>query len=307
MKHKISWLNMPGYKGETWNPIVGCSKVSEGCRNCYAEQMARRLACMNSTEYYRHVLDIAEFEPPTWRRESGWNGNTGLVKSALEKPLNWKKPRMIFVCSMGDLFHENTPDEWIDKVFAVMALCPQHVFIVLTKREKRMEAYFKTHKAVEYPANPPSETIGFKVKIFPLPNVWLGVTAENQTQADERIPHLITTPAAVRFVSCEPMLEQVDLKSICIEHNCFYDALNGIEDSNAGPPMYTTKLDWVICGCESGSNRRDMIVPWADLLQEQCANAGVPFYMKQMEYDFEVCKDIEKFPKNLRVREWPEI
>lgn len=282
-KHGIGWLNVPGFVPQTWNPIVGCSKISEGCANCYAEKMAKRLALIDPMSAYFEVYDLME---------SAWSGETALAYKAMEKPLGWKKPRAIFVGSMTDLFHENTPEEWIDRVFAVMALCPQHLFIVLTKRADRMEEYMnsKQHRgdaslcrAVDaFPAN-----LGDRHGCleWPLPNVWLGVTAENQAMADERIPHLLRTPAAVRFVSCEPMVGPVDLTDLVRtddgpgEHH--YSALECDVDVEDDVDFHGATLDWVICGGESGSGARAMNPDWARGLRDQCQAAGVPFFFKQ--------------------------
>lgn len=260
--HKIGWLNRPGTKGETWNPIIGCSKCSAGCKNCYAQTMALRLARMGVDAYSSVV------------KNGGWTGNTAFVPSQLEKPLSWKKPRTVFVCSMGDLFHESVEPDWLYEVFDVMSRCPQHTFIVLTKRPKQMQSYIE-HSWLD------------RGNEF-LPNVWLGVTAENQEQAAARIPHLLATPAAVRFVSVEPMLGPVRLEP------------------------YLEKLDWVICGCESGPGRRLMKWSWAEDLLKQCKAANVPFFMKQLSKGSpaplgKVAKEIDEFPPELRVREFPNV
>lgn len=265
--HKIGWLNVPGYIPQTWNPIVGCSKISEGCRNCYAERQAiRNYNCLTAdrvktTEtYFAYQNALQLDENPAVQKTFGfnqarWSGFTFLIEETLHKPLGWKKPSAIFVNSMGDMFHENTPDEWIDRVFAVMALCPQHLFIVLTKRAEKMEKYFS----------------GWRGEVSPQ-NMWLGVTAENQAAADERIPHLLRTPAAIRFVSCEPMIGPVNVHSASlIDYD--YSLLPG----NDSRPVIT----WVICGGESGPGARSMNPEWARSLRYQCAEAGVPFFFKQ--------------------------
>jgi protein gp37 len=301
--HKIGWLNLPGYKGETWNPIIGCSKVSEGCKNCYAEQMAGRLAHMPKSYKYSNVVSI---------NPSRWNGKTEFVDKALKKPLHWKKPRIIFVCSMGDLFHESVPFEWIDKVMAVAALIPQHIFIVLTKRARRIAEYFGQGKKnlVKNWVNASYE-MGIADKNddddfvsgyithrcnsehnkteswgWPLDNIWLGVTAENQATANERIPYLLKTPATVRFVSVEPMLGLVDLKRIPeqywgSEYNKEFEGINLGTLSEGKKTKTPWHLDWVICGGESGHQARPMHPDWARSLRDQCKNNSVPFYFKQ--------------------------
>jgi protein gp37 len=248
--HKIGWLNIPGYIPETWNPIVGCSKISPGCEHCYAERMARRLAAM----------DVAGYNDGVLTSTGNWGGKTVLVESALEKPMHWNKPRAIFINSMGDLFHENTPYEWIDRVFAIAALCPQHLFLVLSKRAERMAKYIiggafndDTVARVSIAASKIKVPVSVR---WPLPNVWLGVSAENQEQYDNRIRNLLSCPAAIRFVSGEPLLGAIHAD-------------------------YIGMLDWVICGGESGPGARPMNPDWARSLRDQCMDSAVPFFFKQ--------------------------
>jgi len=170
---KIQWTE------KTWNPLVGCSRVSEGCRHCYAERTAFRLAACGRPQY-------KGLTKKTKNGEIHWTGKVRLLESALDKPLHWKKPSRIFVNSMSDLFHEKAEDSWIEHIFSVMAEAPQHTFQVLTKRPERMLEWIRRARPV------------------PLPNVWLGVSVENQEMAEERLPLLIQTPAAVRWVSYEP-------------------------------------------------------------------------------------------------------
>lgn len=193
----------------------------------------------------------------TAARRGGVDVFTGLLRldeAALEQPLRWKKPRRIFVNSMSDLFHESLSDEWIDRVFSIMALAPRHTFQVLTKRAARMRDYCQRLYHTEDPAG-----CG-----WPLPNVWLGVSIEDQRRADERIPPLLVTPAAVRFLSCEPLLGPIDLRLFA-----------GLESPRA------SKLHWVIAGGESGPKARLMHPGWARGLRDQCAAAGIPFFFKQ--------------------------
>lgn len=250
--HKISWLNIPGYIPESLNPIVGCSKISPGCEHCYAERMARRLAAM----------DVAGYNDGVLTSTGNWGGKTVLVESALEKPMHWNKPRAIFINSMGDLFHENTPYEWIDQVFAIAALCPQHLFLVLSKRAERMAKYFNDKNTAgriltsKMGAGFDSNTY-FNLSVdIPLGNVWLGVSAENQEQYDNRIRNLLSCPAAIRFVSGEPLLGAIHAD-------------------------YIGMLDWVICGGESGPGARPMNPDWARSLRDQCMDSAVPFFFKQ--------------------------
>lgn len=285
-KHGIGWLNVPGFRPETWNPIVGCSKVSEGCGNCYAERMAFRLAMM-SLKDHREPLE-------SYRKaicNCKWTGQTYPIESVFQKPIGWKKPRAIFVNSMGDLFHENTPEEWIDQVFAVMSLCPQHLFIVLTKRAERMETYITGLTTVEgairfegfhknrWDMRLHKTSLTYRTGAC-LKNVWLGVTSENQAEADERIPHLLNTPAAVRFVSCEPLLGPIKLQASndALGRPTLFGCLV------PEPAVYkkNPKIDWIICGGESGPGARPMNPEWARSLRDQADGAGVPFFFKQL-------------------------
>ena len=289
--HKIGWLNRPGTKGETWNPIVGCCKTSPGCDNCYAEQMAGRLAAMGLDQY----RDVIAADDPYYKHCHGWSGHVAFVDLAIDKPTHWRKPRTVFACSMGDLFHADVPFEWIDRVFAVMALCSQHTFIILTKRVWRMRSYVDhMMRLAGHLCDTDERSFGDRrweqdevFPPFPLPNVWLGVTAEDQRRADERIPHLLDTPAAVRFASVEPMLGGVDL------YNGDPDPrLLGVVAKNTylgdwwepgEPPTQRPHhgLDWVICGGESGPGARPMRPDWARSLRGQCDAADVPFFFKQ--------------------------
>lgn len=242
MGTKIEWAE------ETWNPIVGCSKVSPGCDNCYAEGMANRLAGIpQATNKYSNVI---------W--DGKWSGTTSFDESALEKPFQWKKPRTIFVSSMGDLFHSTISFKSISKVFSVTQKCPQHTFLILTKRPATMWRYFQ-HVGITHPYL----------------NVWLGVTAENQEQADKRIPILLSIPAAKRFVSIEPMLGPISFrwakwKELNREQGGITNELDGLR-----------MLDWVICGGESGPGARPMHPYWARLIRDQCIITNVPFMFKQ--------------------------
>lgn len=264
---KIEWTDA------TWNPIRGCSmaKGSEagGCLNCYAARMcARGLPGLNSP---------TTGEPFAIMRESGprWTGKVELIKSALDLPLHWHKPRRIFVNSMSDLFHESLPNEAIDRVFAVMALCPQHTFQVLTKRPERMVAYL-TGGPWGHIEQRASETIGTRREIpvehLPLAHVHFGISCENQATANARYPFLLQTPAAVRFLSLEPLLGPIDLGQL-------------IRLPHLGErPMIgwnLRKLDQVIVGGESGPGARPMHPDWVRSIRDQCVSAGVPFFFKQ--------------------------
>lgn len=307
MGTKIEWCD------ETWNPIAGCSIVSPACTNCYAMAMAARIERMQPGGHYAGLTQPSK-AGPVW---------TGKIVQApdhvLTQPLRWKKPRKIFVNSMSDLFHESVPDEWIDRIFAVMALSPQHTFQVLTKRPKRMRKWFE-----RWP-----DGITWKNQAgWPLPNVWLGVTAEDQPRADERIPDLLATPAAKRFVSIEPMLGPVDLTRLSMGESDFEPVagagLDGVRrirftiNSLDGVKSFKWPgLDWVICGGESGPNARPMFVGHARDLMRQCQSAGVPFFMKQLGADpiwedgaflnirHRSGADPSEWPEDLRVQEFP--
>ena len=255
MSTDIEWCD------ETINPVIGCQKLSAGCTNCYAVRMAHRLGANPKTPQYKGLT----------RNANTWTGETRLVENELRKPFGWKKPRRIFVGSMTDLFHEATPDGWIDDVFAMMAMCPQHTFQILTKRPARMQSYFAARKdgdpwaeAADHIADLAGiedHPFVLEPKHIPLGNVWMGVTVEDQSAANERIPLLLKTPAAKRFISAEPLLSRLDL---------------------SGDRKELASISWVICGAETGPKRRPMDQAWARGLRDQCVSAGVPFFLKKL-------------------------
>jgi protein gp37 len=280
----------------TWNPLRGCTRVSEGCRNCYAEVMAARFS---GPGQWGEGLATMTRVHHSGKIDHRWTGKVVLVEQQLDQPLRWKRPRRIFVNSTSDLFHESVPDEWIDRIFAVMALAPQHTFQVLTKRPERMQQYLDCIDA-EFHAGPDdlNERFGehcvqlsgdpcaagwFEDHVnWPLPNVWLGTSIEDQATADARIPHLLDTPAAVRFLSAEPLLGPVDLTmvpshKIAPTVTIMINATTG-EDGAGGK---RARLDWVIGGGESGPGARPMHADWARSLRDQCEAAGVAFFYKQ--------------------------
>ncbi|WP_431860047.1 DUF5131 family protein [Azospirillum sp.] len=285
----------------TWNPVVGCSLTTPGCTNCYAMGEAARLERMGALKY-AGLTRIANDRPV-------WTGEVRLHEAALDQPLRWKRGRRIFVNSMSDLFHEGLTDQDIDRVFAVMALARQHTFQVLTKRAERMRAYmlaFSWERVVESCRGPDGVSVitGHSIadlqrafgllprfdyeadrSAWPLPNVWLGVSVEDQRRADERIPHLLATPAAVRFLSMEPLLGPVDLEypaglfqngpaMCCDGREC------GCRGLPVDPPLING-LDWVIVGGESGPKARPMHPDWVRSIRDQCAAAGTAFLFKQ--------------------------
>lgn len=291
---KIEWAE------KVWNPVVGCRKVSEGCRNCYAEKMAVRLASMGRPEYQGVVNDSGK-----------WNGHVVCLPERLNDPLKWKKPKRIFVNSMSDLFHEDVPVEFIRAVFKSMWSADWHTYIILTKRPERMcnilrEDFFETGNKIYGHC------------------IWLGVSVSNQTDADKFIPWLLRTPAAVRFVSVEPMLEEVDfIRAVGEPDDEDWDVVNNIQAANGddhepeelieeceaecdwinyGDELVTNpeyaeyhnwrqwrarlskferSIDWVICGGESGPGARPMRPDWVRSLRDQCDMAEVPFFFKQ--------------------------
>jgi protein gp37 len=246
---KIEWTDT------TWNPVVGCRKVSPGCTHCYAERMAGRLKAMGRPGYQDAVDD-----------KGRWTGRVSLLYERLFQPLTWRRPRRVFVNSMSDLFHPDVPFEFVDDVFDVMArnclASNRHIFQILTKRPDRMHQYFRQGK-------------NYYGDHIPLPNVWLGVSVENQEAADERIPLLLQTPAAVRFLSCEPLLGPVDLGRRVIPPGQSWAREVELAWGD------TEELDWVIVGGESGPGARPMHPDWARSIRDQCVAASVPFFFKQ--------------------------
>ena len=261
-KSDIEWTDA------TWNPLRGCTRVSEGCRNCYAERVAARFS--GSGQPYE---GLAEHTPSGPR----WTGEVRLVEKHLKDPLRWAKPRRVFVASMSDPFHPEVSDGDLDRIFAVMACATQHTFQLLTKRPERAREYLsagpvelfgRLNDAALRDGIVPEGYAVFPTQRhgmvwgpgWPLPNLWLGVSAEDQATADERIPELLSTPAAVRFVSAEPLLGPIDPVPF------------------AGG---TAGIDWLIAGGESGPGARRMDTAWAIDLQDQCEASGVAFFFKQ--------------------------
>lgn len=280
---RIEWTDA------TWNPITGCSVVSPGCTNCYAMRLAgARL---------QHHPSRAGLTRATKARPV-WTGDVRFNEQWLDQPLRWKRPRRIFVCAHGDLFHESIPIEWIDKVFAVMALTPQHTFQVLTKRPERMRRYFDgrrrsklrvsdalailPHGKSEDEHDAACEALDlFDVLGKPQPNIWLGVSVEDQARADERIPLLLDTPAAVRWISAEPLLGPVDLTNLDPTGHAKVAKAHGWSAIWKGNSIGRPWLDWVVAGGESGPGARPMHPDWARSLRDQCQAASVAFHFKQ--------------------------
>jgi protein gp37 len=288
---KIEWSDA------TINPIrarrrdngrVGhhCVHKSAGCQFCYAERMNLRLGTGLPFKP-GHERDIELF----------------LDEKALTQPLRWRKPRMIFLCSMTDLFADFVPDEWIDKIFAVMAMSPRHTYQVLTKRPDRMRRYFEERRAGDpwaEAADAVAEMIDLEdhphvlePKHIPLGNAWLGVSAEDQRTSDERIPDLLATPAAVRWVSAEPLIGPIDFMGLVAQPmgETITDALQGVIGHNIGADEEgrvewdgadpCAKLDWIVVGGESGPKARSMHPDWVRSIRDQCSLNGIPFFFKQ--------------------------
>lgn len=279
---KISWTSA------TWNPISGCSKVSPGCAHCYAEALSQRFGWTSKP----------------WTAPNAAT-NVQLRPERLDQPTHWRRPRKIFVNSMSDLFHEQVPDSFLDRIFAVMAATPRHTYQILTKRPRRMRAYLTDPATPEHIVLQAWHNAGMAthraslhdimVRLnfsWPLPHVWLGVSAEDQRRADERIPVLLQTPAAVRFLSAEPLLGPLDLTTIHDETvldpkcwgDCACDTLYGYDPGcvrHGGDGDLTRKLNWVIVGAESGPSARPMDDDWVRALRDQCRAAAVPFFFKQ--------------------------
>lgn len=329
----------------TWNPVRGCSLVSPGCKNCYAMKFAHRFAAPGKP--YAGLTRLGNTRPV-------WTGEVRTVPEALAEPLRWRKPSRVFVNSMSDLFHKDVPNEFIAAVFGVMAAAPQHTFQILTKRAERLPEWFawvdkeiadwrRLHGVTQGadicasaairvvpPPWAPFMRASLNAK-WPLPNVWLGVSVEDQARADERIPHLLRVPAAVRFLSVEPMLGPVDLR-VALGGNVRWDS--------TGREVGRDTIAWVIVGGESGPGARPLDLEWAQALVKQCKAARVACFVKQLgafvvdggrtaprdmvQWDGPVAPngevyawrwrgsdpkggDPEDWPSDLRVREFPGV
>lgn len=258
MATKIEWTE------KTWNPVTGCTKISKGCECCYIER----------TIPFRTTG--RKFDKP------GIGGTTGVTlhPDRLDQVLRMRKPSMIFVCSMADLFHDEVPDEHIIEVFARMWWVPQHVFQVLTKRPARLRALMPRIEAALRQREPDLALVDHPTPlVWPLPNVWVGVSVENQDAA-YRIPVLLEIPAAVRWLSCEPLIGPLDLSVLQARNGTLPLAPLGIHyDQDTGHGSHP--ISWVVVGGESGPGASPMHPDWARSLRDQCIGAGVPFFFKQ--------------------------
>ncbi|MBL4839638.1 MAG: phage Gp37/Gp68 family protein [Thalassospira sp.] len=333
---KIEWTHRPGTKGERWNPIkarnkktdgIGhfCTKVSKGCNNCYAANFQPRFK--NPIRYAKQDTDQVEIF---------------LDKARLREPLHWKKPRTAFVCSMTDLFLELHPDDWLDQIFAHMALCVGQTFMVLTKRPARAQEYLRSEETARRIGKimrsiDPLATCYMcpdQDGIWPLPNVWLGVSVEDQATADERIPILLNTPAELRFISAEPLLGPLQIERWlniawqcsgcrgyfsgawqrtcpdCGKTNywCGSHKFNGRKrhKNPIRPPQSGQGLDWVIVGGESGHKANPMHPDWARSLRNQCNAANVPFFFKQWGNTAPLLNSEPVFTATHHLVAWPD-
>ena len=291
----IEWTDV------TWNPVTGCDKISPGCDHCYAEGIARRFA---GTPAFPNGFQVT----PRWER--------------LDQPLKWRRPRMVFVNSMSDLLHPDVTNLFVLEVFTRMWKAPRHTFQVLTKRPSRLRALAPTIDAALNGMVCVTERTGKPVQplTWPLPNVWLGTSTEDQRHADIRIPHLLATPAAVRFISAEPLLGPIDLFGdverpgpATIRTGVSYptDYGTGIEYDVDDQPG----IDWVIVGGESGPGARPMDLDWVRSIRDQCATAGVPLFVKQLGSVWAKQAhaahpkggDPGQWPEDLRIRQMPAV
>lgn len=273
----ISWTDA------TWNPVVGCKRVSPGCDHCYAFQLhdQRHIAWKRG----RMPDAPAQYHLPFSKIQ--------LIEERLALPIRWTRPRRIFTNSLSDLFHPDVPDDFLTKFWAVMACAPQHQFQVLTKRPERMRDWVTSvdQTAIKVAGMNLLVTLPESVRKrvqknlarvwqWPLPNVWLGTSVEDQERSDERIPLLLQTPAAVRFISAEPLLGPVNLTPFLTRE--WYSVPKTRNGETYEVARLRPALDWVIVGGESGSRYREMNLNWARQIRDDCIAAnGVAFFYKQ--------------------------
>jgi protein gp37 len=305
---KIEWtatLNPDGTvtPGATWNPVRGCSRVSPGCDACYAIGYAHRYSWGEGLTRIRKLSTEEQERDPAHRtHRPDWSGHIDLISEALDKPLRWRKPKRAFVCSGADLFHPKVSFDYIRAVFAVMAACPQHTFHVLTKRPLRMRAFFGSLEGQSLPnirlwLDSCARSLGVSVPdsghAWPLPNVWLGTSCEDQQRWDERVVHLMACPAAVRYVSAEPLIGRINVD------------LDDPGYRDSGGRM----LDWLILGGESGGGARPCELEWLRELVNECRLHGIACFVKQLgkRAGLSDAKGgaFDEFPEDLQVREFP--
>jgi protein gp37 len=331
-KTSIEWTDY------NWNFLRGCSRVSEGCRNCYAEGIAARFSGPGMA--YEGLAKMVN-------HDARWTGEISFHEDILIQALRWKQPRRVFVNSMSDLFHDKVSDEILNKAFAVMALTPQHTYQILTKRPERMREYLSGSNLV-------GGTEGRRWRVdqaicefdnfhsvngwapdWPLRNVWLGVSVEDQKTADERIPWLLQTPAAVRWISAEPLLGPIDIIQSFPALGCsnYFD-----KDEETGEILADgaglADINWIVVGGESGHGARPLHTSWLHSLIRQFRGADIPIFVKQLGSNYQDpengiagCQtvvaeeygslhlrlksrkggDINEWPEHLRIREFPSI
>jgi protein gp37 len=295
---KIEWTE------RVWKPVRGCSGVSPGCQHCYAERVAHRFS--GPGRPYEGLTHLVGGQPQ-------WTGEVRPVPEALDAPLHWREPARVFVNSMSDLFHEDVPDDFLCRVFKVMGQAERHTFQVLTKRAGRMQRFLREQTNAH--AIRTLEDPEFCVR-WPYPNVWLGVSVEDQRRADERIPLLLATPAAMRLVSAEPLLGPVTLWKYLADCACGHGhgftacpntggAARTCHVQDCPCPGLRPRLSWVIVGGESGKDARPMRLEWARALIRQCREARVPVFVKQVGRV--AARGLgSRDPKGGRVEDWPE-
>lgn len=303
---KVSWMHWPHFGGRNhnWTPFVGCTPASPGCDRCWARRLEDgRLRHLNrcARKPWRDATlppTFIDFAPETPRMKYFWRGPVYQGDAKLREPLRWRKPALVWCCPSSDPFHEDIRDEAIDKMLAVAALCPQHFFLFLTKRAERMERHFYA-SPVQCVYDAVAAVGGSEIchVPWPLPNVGLGVTVCNQAEADAKIPLLLQTPAAMRFVSIEPYLSSIDLYS---ERHDYLGDLG-----RPGGPVINHGPDFVIVGCESGPRRRHIGNEHILSVVRQCAAADVRCFVKQVEIGGRVSRDPSEWIEELRVQQFP--
>ncbi len=337
MTTKIEWTN------KSWNPVRGCRRVSPGCENCYAERVAIRQS--NPGGAYEGLVKSHPGGPR-------WTGDVRTVPEKLREPIGWRKPQRVFVNSMSDLFHEDVDPEFVAAVFGVMAAADHHMYQVLTKRPVRMRTWFEWLDRVsaplgaserqlaaanDYRIDPTrhamycvdaAERIGALTTDlasatrasapWPLYNLWLGVSCEDQQRADERIPALLQCPADVRFVSAEPLLGPIDLEHVQWPKRHKVDVLRGgFWEDGVGFTQHSdmNTLDWIIVGGESGPNARRFKTEWGRAIVKQCEQSSVACFVKQLGANVDAMSESDVLQRTTRMKlrdrkggnpdEWP--
>jgi protein gp37 len=276
-----------------WKLMEGFTKVSPGCLHCWSESESHMRSHQKNPKISGRFGGVLT---PGGK----WNGQIKLREDNLELPLHTKKPTRFAV--WNDLFHDQVSIKFLCRVFDVIESCPQHTFLILTKRPENMRWML----SVEGP-NPINTPLHFKDGI-PLKNVWLGVTAENQEQADKRIPILLQIPAAVRFVSVEPMLSElseINLRKYSMQPNLY--SAGDMAKKYAETQINRNYLDWVICGGESGRKARPMHIDWVRKLRDDCVSAGVPIFIKQLHINGKLSKNMAEWPEEFKIRQLPGV